>query len=61
MERLKLMELFEKDMAELGEFEDRPAGYDKFPNEPEKYKFVYAEHQFKIWLAGRASKEIADV
>ena len=57
MERLELMELFEKDMRELGEMDTRPDGYERFKNNPETYKYVYAESQFKIWLAGRASAE----
>ena len=57
MDRLKLMELFEKDMAELGELAARPSGYDRFKQRPDQYRYVYAESQFKIWLAGRASAE----
>ena len=44
-------------MAELGEFEARPGGYDRFKQRPDQYKYVYAESQFKVWLAGRASAE----
>ena len=57
MDRLKLMELFEKDMAELGELTARPSGYERFKNNPETYKYVYAAFQFRIWLAGRNSVE----
>ena len=42
---------------ELGELAARPSGYDRFKQRPDQYKYVYAESQFKIWLAGRASAD----
>lgn len=60
MDRLELMDMFEKDMRALGEFDSRPSGYDRFKNDPETYKYIYAEAQFKIWLAGRNSVENTD-
>lgn len=35
----------------------RPDGYERFKNNPETYKYVYAAFQFRIWLAGRNSVE----